>query len=59
MFPSLRTSVGFAAVGEYPGSAVGLGYLIQQAEGVFDVADAFVLSAFAILTDMFVNIVER
>ena len=42
MFSSLHTSVGFAVVGavvgEYLGSAAGLGYLIQQAEGVFDVA---------------------
>src|SRR5262249_25174332 len=41
MFSSLHTSVGFAVVGavvgEYLGSAAGLGYLIQQAEGVFDV----------------------
>jgi NitT/TauT family transport system permease protein len=54
MFSSLHTSVGFAVVGavvgEYLGSAAGLGYLIQQAEGVFDVAAVFagmfVLSAF-------------
>src|SRR5439155_1605377 len=43
MFSSLHTSVGFAVVGavvgEYLGSAAGLGYLIQQAEGIFDVAD--------------------
>jgi len=57
MFSSLHTSVGFAVVGavvgEYLGSAAGLGYLIQQAEGVFDVAGVFagmfVLSAFVIL----------
>jgi NitT/TauT family transport system permease protein len=40
MFSSLHTSVGFAiigaVVGEYLGSAAGLGYLIQQAEGTFD-----------------------
>ncbi|MBW8720129.1 MAG: ABC transporter permease, partial [Variovorax paradoxus] len=45
MFSSLHTSVGFAVVGavvgEYLGSAAGLGYLIQQAEGVFDVAGVF------------------
>ena len=60
MFSSLHTSVGFAVVGavvgEYLGSAAGLGYLIQQAEGVFDVAAVFagmfVLSAFVILIDM-------
>mgnify|MGYP003694767541 CR=1 FL=1 len=37
MFSSLHTSVGFAiigaVVGEYLGSAAGLGYLIQQAGG--------------------------
>ncbi len=67
MFSSLHTSVGFAVVGavvgEYLGSAAGLGYLIQQAEGVFDVAGVFagmfVLSAFVILIDVFVSIVER
>ncbi|GAC1344211.1 MAG: ABC transporter permease [Bradyrhizobium sp.] len=67
MFSSLHTSVGFAVVGavvgEYLGSAAGLGYLIQQAEGVFDVAGVFagmfVLSAFVILIDLGVTIVER
>ena len=67
MFSSLHTSVGFAVVGavvgEYLGSAAGLGYLIQQAEGVFDVAGVFagmfVLSAFVILIDILVTLVER
>ncbi|MBR1137299.1 MULTISPECIES: ABC transporter permease [Bradyrhizobium] len=67
MFSSLHTSVGFAVVGavvgEYLGSAAGLGYLIQQAEGVFDVAGVFagmfVLSAFVILIDIGVTLVER
>ena len=67
MFSSLHTSVGFAVVGavvgEYLGSAAGLGYLIQQAEGVFDVAGVFagmfVLSAFVILIDLGVTLVER
>jgi len=67
MFSSLHTSVGFAVVGavvgEYLGSAAGLGYLIQQAEGVFDVAAVFagmfVLSAFVILIDFGVTLVER
>jgi len=67
MFSSLHTSVGFAVVGavvgEYLGSAAGLGYLIQQAEGVFDVAGVFagmlVLSAFVILIDWGVTYVER
>jgi NitT/TauT family transport system permease protein len=67
MFSSLHTSVGFAVVGavvgEYLGAAAGLGYLIQQAEGVFDVAGVFagmfVLSAFVILIDILVSMVER
>jgi len=67
MFSSLHTSVGFAVVGavvgEYLGSAAGLGYIIQQAEGVFDVAAVFagmfVLSAFVILIDYGVTLVER
>jgi NitT/TauT family transport system permease protein len=67
MFSSLHTSVGFAVVGavvgEYLGSAAGLGYLIQQAEGIFDVAGVFagmfVLSAFVILIDIGVTMVER
>src|SRR6201994_2649866 len=67
MFSSLLTSVGFAVVGavvgEYLGSAAGLGYLIQQAEGSFDVAGVFAgmvgLSAFVILIDIGVTLVER
>jgi len=67
MFSSLHTSVGFAVVGavvgEYLGSAAGLGYLIQQAEGVFDVggvfAGMFVLAAFVIVIDTVVTLVER
>src|ERR1700726_1221532 len=67
MFSSLHTAVGFAVVGavvgEYLGSAAGLGYLIQQAEGTFDVAGVFagmfVLSVFVILIDLAVTAVER
>ena len=67
MFSSLHTSVGFAVVGavvgEYLGAAAGLGYLIQQAEGVFDVAGVFagmfVLAAFVLLIDWGVTLVER
>jgi len=67
MFSSLHTSVGFAmvgaVVGEYLGSAAGLGYLIQQAEGVFDVAGVFagmfVLAAFVIVIDSIVTLVEK
>jgi NitT/TauT family transport system permease protein len=67
MFSSLHTSVGFAVVGavvgEYLGSAAGLGYLIQQAEGVFDVAGVFagmfILAAFVIAIDGVVTLVEK
>lgn len=67
MFSSLHTSVGFAVVGavvgEYLGSAAGLGYVIQQAEGSFDVAGVFagmfVLAAFVIAIDILVTLVER
>lgn len=67
MFSSLHTSVGFAVVGavvgEYLGSAAGLGYLIQQADGVFDVAGVFagmfVLAAFVIIIDIIVSMVEK
>jgi len=67
MFSSLHTSVGFAVVGavvgEYLGSAAGLGYLIQSAEGNFDVdgvfAGMFVLAAFVLAIDALVSMVER
>ena len=67
MFSSLHTSVGFAVVGavvgEYLGSAAGLGYIIQQAEGVFDVAGVFagmvVLAAFVIAIDTVVTLIEN
>ena len=67
MFSSLHTSVGFAmvgaVVGEYLGSSAGLGYLIQQAEGVFDVtgvfAGMFVLTACVLAIDWLVTKVEN
>ena len=67
MFSSLHTSVGFAVVGavvgEYLGSAAGLGYLIQSAEGNFDVdgvfAGMFVLAVFVLIIDAIVTLVER
>ena len=67
MFSSLHTAVGFAVVGavvgEYLGAAAGLGYLIQQAEGVFDVAGVFagmfVLAVFVIVIDMIVSLIEK
>jgi NitT/TauT family transport system permease protein len=67
MFSSLHTSVGFAlvgaVVGEYLGSAAGLGYLIQEAEGVFDVAGVFagmiVLAAVVLVIDWLVTLIEN
>ncbi len=67
MFSSLHTSVGFAligaVVGEYLGSAAGLGYRIAQAEGVFDVTGVFsgmlILMIFVVIIDGFVTLAER
>ena len=66
VFSSLHTSVGMAfvgaVVGEYLGSAKGVGYLILQAEGVFDIdtviAGIFVLTVFALLLDTIVTRIE-
>src|SRR5216683_3812426 len=67
VFSSLHTSVGLAfvgaVVGEYLGSAEGIGYLIHQAEGVFDINTVFagivLLTAFALVLDAVVGIVEE
>jgi len=67
VFSSLHTSVGLAfvgaVVGEYLGSARGVGYLIQQAEGVFDIDTVFagilVLTMFALVLDFIVTLVEN
>ena len=67
VFASLHNSVGLAfvgaVVGEYLGSAAGVGYLILQAEGVFDINTVFagilVLTVFALVLDWTVSIVER
>src|SRR5881227_1083232 len=67
MFSSLHTSVGFAiigaVVGEYLGSAAGLGYLINQAEGTFDTTGVFagmvILAVFVLAIDFLVTVVER
>jgi NitT/TauT family transport system permease protein len=52
-----------AVVGEYLGSARGVGYLILQAEGTFDVNTVFagivVLTAFALVLDAAVGRIER
>jgi NitT/TauT family transport system permease protein len=67
VFSSLHTSVGLAfvgaVVGEYLGSSQGVGYLILQAEGSFDIntvmAGIVVLTAFALVLDALVGRVER
>lgn len=66
-FSSLHTSVGLAfvgvIVGEYLGSARGVGYLILQAEGAFDINTVFagilVLTAFALILDSVVGMIEK
>ncbi len=67
VFSSLHTSVGLAfvgaVVGEYLGSARGVGYLILQAEGSFDINTVFagivVLTVFALLLDAVVGVAEK
>ncbi len=66
VFSSLHTSVGLAfvgaVVGEYLGSASGVGYLILQAEGTLDVNTVFagivVLTVFALILDGLVTLFE-
>lgn len=67
VFSSLHTSVGFAVVGavvgEYLGSSAGLGYLIHEAEGVFDVTGVFagmaILMIFVMVVDALVTKIEK
>jgi NitT/TauT family transport system permease protein len=67
VFSSLHISVGMAfvgaVVGEYLGSARGVGYLILQAEGAFDINTVFagilVLTAFALALDAVVMLAEK
>ena len=67
VFSSLHTSVGLAfvgaVVGEYLGSSQGVGYLILQAEGSFDIntvmAGILVLTVFALALDALVGRIER
>lgn len=67
VFSSLHTSVGLAfvgaVVGEYLGSSQGVGYLILQAEGSFDIntvmAGIVVLTAFALVLDSLVGKAEK
>ena len=64
---SLRAAIGFAmigaVVGEYIGAAAGLGYLIAQAEGVFDTTGVFagmtILVFFVLILDSAVSLIER
>ncbi|MGH7070994.1 MAG: ABC transporter permease [Acetobacteraceae bacterium] len=67
IFSSLHTSIGFAlvgaVVGEYIGSARGIGYVVAQAEGVFDNAGVFagliLTSVVVLLIDLGINRLER
>ena len=67
VFSSLHTAVGMAfvgaVVGEYLGSAKGVGYLILQAEGSFDIntvmAGILVLTVFALILDTLVGAAEK
>ena len=67
VFSSLHTSVGMAfvaaVIGEYLGSAEGVGYLILQAETTFDMntvmAGILVLMACALILDRIVTEVEK
>ncbi len=67
VFSSLHTSVGMAfvgaVVGEYLGSSRGIGFLILQAEGMFDInavlAGMLILTAFALLLDGLVTFLEK
>ena len=67
VFSSLHGSVGLAfvgtVVGEYLGSASGVGYLILQAEGTLDtdtvIAGIVLLTVFALLLDALVTLAER
>jgi NitT/TauT family transport system permease protein len=67
VFSSLHTAVGMAfvgaVVGEYLGSAKGVGYLIHEAEGALQINDVLagivVLTVFALLLDFAVTLLER
>ncbi len=67
VFSSLHSSVGMAfvgaVVGEYLGSAMGVGYLILQAESTFDIntvmAGILVLTFCALVLDLIVSFAEK
>lgn len=66
IFSSLHTSIGFAlvgaVVGEYMGAARGIGYVVSQAQGVFDttgvLAGLIMTSAVVLLIDLGINRLE-
>jgi NitT/TauT family transport system permease protein len=66
VFSSLHLSVGLAfvgaVIGEYLGSSAGVGYLILEAEGTFDIetviAGVVLLTACALILDYLISIVE-
>jgi len=67
VFSSLHLSVGLAfvgaVIGEYLGSSAGVGYLILEAEGTFDIetvlAGVILLTAFALTLDFAITLIER
>lgn len=67
IFSSLHTSIGFAlvgaVVGEYIGAARGIGYVVAQAQGVFDTTGVFagllLTSAVVLCIDLGINRLER
>jgi NitT/TauT family transport system permease protein len=66
IFSSLHTSIGFAlvgaVVGEYMGAARGIGYVVAQAQGVFDttgvLAGLILTSAVVLVIDLGINRLE-
>ncbi|SMF24899.1 NitT/TauT family transport system permease protein [Tistlia consotensis] len=67
IFSSLHTSIGFAlvgaVVGEYIGASQGIGYVVSQAQGVFDTTGVFaglILTSIVVLCiDLAIEALER
>ena len=67
VFSSLHLSVGLAfvgaVIGEYLGSSSGVGYLILEAEGTFDIetvlAGVILLTGFALTLDFAITLIEQ
>lgn len=67
VFSSLHLSVGLAfvgaVIGEYLGSSAGVGYLILEAEGTFDIetvlAGVILLTSFALTLDFCITLIEN